>query len=918
MRLHALILTLVFATSANAYEVETHGAITLNAFDYSVLGNNNPGQADLYRRLGFDRVDLERPFFQVVGPQCDVTGLVPQVDGYVDPDPAWLASGNPDSSNRRIRCPQQYERNSMNPQYRGLVGSNLGSTPQLRLEAWLMRGVIREDDLETGNYVGPVRPDPDPWGEEDRPIHHFYVAPANEAGTFLLESQPSLRWAMGEDVPLATNGLPDPARGNHFSYMDARRNLYLALTYKSDGATTGTLRQTDSLLRQNLWASTMKALGHVIHLMQDQSSPQHARAERHNYVCRGLFSGINSSIATRTYENFINYRLINRLFGNQAEQYVATNICEEELWFDLFLLGGQARPPEVNSWFRGGVNGNTYPTPQFAVQRRFFTTRANDGLSVFSTPPAILNSRNGLGDYSNRGFYTELNMEGGNIQYLFVSPPRDPEDLSFVDSELTPVNVPGKGVVKRKALYWQVPDNVAPTYPDQNLVNGKVPIVSYGQWGFIGGIGSLGIKRRILTLDNYNQMADMLIPRAVAYTEGFLNFFFRGKLIVEAPLDGLFGAIDHSIPHTVDADGYPRCSSTVTFGPDTWCIPGRIYGFTKLRLKVRNDTATITESGGGPVVPQTMVATVANPTTGTNAGLYAIARYHRNLCYRRDLSSERTIDANGVIGVEPSNCTSRTLYQEISVSKPKVATAGELNGSTSAALTFDFSDDPIPINATDLIIQVLYRGQLGQETDGIAVGSFDVKEPSYVTVWNNTDWGACNGNWVQTFGAGCTPAGTTARVMTTTNLCIGSQLLLFHTGSIQGNLTSGKYVRVAVLLDGRTVTTRARVVLGVGGTFSLFSKVIRGQVRQGTKEIITASAPYEPEPMFLKRGRIGSFRPTPVHLVSGADAQPPNDAGPQDVGNLLPVFPVTELPNEAEFQFPDVATSVGVCPLPDP
>jgi len=106
--------------------------------------------------------------------------------------------------------------------------------------------------------------------------------------------------------------------------------------------------------------------------------------------------------------------------------------------------------------------------------------------------------------------------------------------------------------------------------------------------------------------------------RAAAYSTGFINFFFRGKLVVEAPLDGLFGAIDHSIAHTLDADGYPRCRSTVVVGPDTWCTPGRIYGFTKLRLKVRNDTATIIQGGGGAVVAQALVATVANSTTGTN------------------------------------------------------------------------------------------------------------------------------------------------------------------------------------------------------------------------------------------------------------------------------------------------------------
>lgn len=61
----------------------------------------------------------------------------------------------------------------MSPAFRGLVPSTLGPTPHLRFEAWLMRGVIREDDLKADKYTTPVRPDPDPWGDKDRPINHF-------------------------------------------------------------------------------------------------------------------------------------------------------------------------------------------------------------------------------------------------------------------------------------------------------------------------------------------------------------------------------------------------------------------------------------------------------------------------------------------------------------------------------------------------------------------------------------------------------------------------------------------------------------------------------------------------------------------------------------------------------------------------
>ena len=54
----------------------------------------------------------------------------------------------------------------------------------------------------------------------------------------------------------------------------------------------------------------------------------------------------------------------------------------------------------------------------------------------------------------------------------------------------------------------------------------------------------------------------------------------------------------------------------------------------------------------------------------------------------------------------------------------------------------------------------------------------------------------------------------------------------------------------------------------------------------------------------------------PIHIVSGTNPQPLNDQGPLDVGNLLPSFLSTDLPNSATFQFPDVPLSVGACPAP--
>jgi hypothetical protein len=467
-------------------------------------------------------------------------------------------------------------------------------------------------------------------------------------------------------------------------------------------------------------------------------------------------------------------------------------------------------------------------------------------------------------------------------------------------------------------------DSIASSYVDPTLASfgGRMPlVVRAASARALATIPTATVTMpSIYSYLNMRYTADVAIPRAVGYSAGMIDFFFRGRLQVDAPVDGLFGAIDHSIPHTVNSDGYPICSTTITT-PENWCTAGSVFGFTKLRLKVRNLTADIVESGTNQVVPQTMVGTVANPSTGVGAGLYAVARYHRNPCYKPDLTGEFTYDNTTGAAIAPVGCTTtRTDYQEISVSRPKVVSAAELNATTSTAMAFDFTNDPIPVNATDLILQVVYRGQLGEETDAVAVGVIDAREPGYVTMWNNSDWGGCNGAWLQSFGVGCTPAGTTNRVITTANLCVGSQILLSHNQNLVGGggaLGSGRYLRVALLGDSRILTTRARTVYGTTGITDLTSRNFVAPIRQSAKEIPTTAAPFVSEPFFNKRGRIGSNRGIPIYLVSGANPQPSNDLGALDVGNLLPSFAPADAPARAEFFFPDVVNSVAACPAPN-
>jgi hypothetical protein len=67
-----LIALALLSSSAWAYEVETHGLLTVEAYKLSVLGPTiaNP----LYINLGFDRVDAQNPYLQPNLADCASSG----------------------------------------------------------------------------------------------------------------------------------------------------------------------------------------------------------------------------------------------------------------------------------------------------------------------------------------------------------------------------------------------------------------------------------------------------------------------------------------------------------------------------------------------------------------------------------------------------------------------------------------------------------------------------------------------------------------------------------------------------------------------------------------------------------------------------------------------------------------------------
>jgi len=791
------VAAICVSSIALAFETQTHAFIASRAYDLSVLANGN--SKALLARFGLDRLSTSSPFV----PYWDVDANI----GYYDNTP-----GTSDPLDA-FRFENDYERRQMQQLAYSInlwipdsTVENSGGSHVFPIRNWILRGAIREDDLTADYYADEIPPDPDPWMPIERSFNHFYD-PRNNA--MLHSSVPfvdvppemscsnpvwavigsggfcykSIDWALGT-TDAFTSLVPDPNRHNHFSWEDARQNEFLALTAKrpsvSDSTRMAVQRKTESEERLARWATTFRSLGDVLHLLQDTGQPQHTRNDKHDS---------HSGPAEReAFEPFTNARLIGIADATSGSDPSDGQTYVRSLNASLVQTFVLPPFPDISTF---------PPPPSFATPLRFFTTRLPTDSA--STLP---DNRYGLADYSNRGFFTRGTMP---ITHAFDEPP------IFVDDGVngyTKVSIPCAelptfdGTATRCVIYNHVvKDSVNPGRSDAILPQ---PTIADGVFS---NLPQTSYQPYTLGPEIFQVQGNLIIPRAAAYSAGLINYFFRGELTLSSPPDGLYAVADQGAPHGVDADGYPRSSD------------GSIFGFTTLRVRVKNTTPDVVESGAGTIAPQTM----------QGGKLVAVARYHRNPCYKPDLSGEYVKLPSGS-AIVPSGCSPaqmRTAYQEISVSAPlSIDVHGDFpgtnNGSNACANVgniatgaagacadaggvlgeFDFSADPIPINATDLFVQVVYRGPLGDEPDGIAVGSKDILEPTFFTVWNNTDWYLYDGAWTLPQNVPyppIAPVDAAGVPLTAALICFNDQLI---EGLATGQqLAPARFFRTAVLAD---------------------------------------------------------------------------------------------------------------------
>jgi len=520
--------------------------------------------------------------------------------------------------------------------------SNIGGEPtQLTLAQMIRYGACYEDEEE-------------PYA---RSVSHFYNPQDQGAGATLGPS--SLDWMLKRNP-----GSNLKTGDNHFTWMDARDYFYFALTSNTPTASA----DFNNSNRRRLWGQTFQSLGHIVHHLQDMASPQHVRADYHcNSIaeCQGGVAGALGLYRPSAYEKHFELSPQFR-FVQQLAQTASVPIM-------------------------------------FGLPREFWNMRTDDALNTFNpTQPA--GAQDGVAAYtstnftsSGKDFYVARSMVGA-AEY------RPATGLPFPkpSGQWNAVNITDLYPSNQANIAQQIVNNLCNGDANnckmqfmgtESDPSARTSSASYFSQELLrpGGTysGSGVFQQNYFT---FNDAAKKLIPKAVEYSAGLINYFFRGEMEISLPDEGVYGIVDHAVEKNKGSDG-----------------------FRLIKMKVRNTTADIATSNRGAIAQH------------MSGQFVAVAKFRRNTCYTPDLWGQIGRIGTGAPPIVNTAANCRSKVDEIVVSSPEPVVDTLQAGAEATTLAFEFPN-PIPIEATDLVLQVVFKGRLGEEQGAVAVTTKDVSE----------------------------------------------------------------------------------------------------------------------------------------------------------------------------------------------
>jgi hypothetical protein len=358
---------------------------------------------------------------------------------------------------------------------------------------WMKKGSVMEDDeiitAAFGKYSGPARFQ-----------NHFYtpttVPPGKLTDGFngFDSGVDSFSWAWERDSLISVRlfGVLIGTYQNHDSWQNARDYEYTALT-----------DPIKSVRDQNL-AHMLYSLGHVVHLNQDLSQPDHTRNDNHN-----------AGPPTRDPHVWI-------------EPYGLRTFTSRPDWF--------TPPPESERGWQRWRNVGFTKLEAF-WDRNLYTgaygNTAQDARALNDDANSISGTGLGLAEFSNGNFLGEdakyRDCWPSPIQKHYFAFPTLATSTTFPEivAAFSPYDEEATyrdGSVGTHVYIRKIADGIAVPHHSK--------LTYLHSWTFYsnprGGLRDTTINDP-LVLDDYHAI---LLPKAVKYSGGLLDYFFRGKLEV--------------------------------------------------------------------------------------------------------------------------------------------------------------------------------------------------------------------------------------------------------------------------------------------------------------------------------------------------------------------------------------------------
>ncbi len=375
----------------------------------------------------------------------------------------------------------------------------VGNRP-LTAEAWLAEGGEREDDGSWFSTAG-------------RFYRHFHnpLLPWDQAGLrtryplFLLPHlyTSSVHWMQMAGQAQSDGG----AVGPDSAWQDARMLYFRALT---------TENPTE---RAALTAALFRTLGQLMHLVADASVPEHVRNDPH--PSGTLSREVLRSRTATNYEYWVSDE--QRRLGDAAftARYLSAPISVDARIFDIL-------PPP-------GDTVATVPVARLIDADRYLAERPD--------PNTTLTGTTGIAEVAHANFFSEDTLFGGNTQGEPLPFPRRDTLVVRPDVLLRRTDQPVTGASVRR--YFAKPIG-------EGLPNG----FALAECRF-DGVPGLVMRSPYPCVDEavWHQTASAMLPRAVGYARGLLDYFFRGSLRVHQVLTDFSGAyidMENSSPEAME------------------------------------------------------------------------------------------------------------------------------------------------------------------------------------------------------------------------------------------------------------------------------------------------------------------------------------------------------------------------------